>query len=57
LAYCAKNGITGAEFVSAMRMPTLDEQGVAESYWAKLQNERNTKLNTLVNELKESIEK
>jgi hypothetical protein len=30
LAYCAKNGITGAEFVSAMRMPTLDEQGVAE---------------------------
>ena len=30
LAYCAKNGITGAEFVSAMRMPTLDEQGVVE---------------------------
>ena len=30
LAYCAKNGIAGAEFVSAMRMPTLDEQGVAE---------------------------
>ena len=32
LAYCAKNGIAGAEFVSAMRMPTLDEQGVAEGY-------------------------
>jgi hypothetical protein len=31
LAYCAKNGIAGAEFVSAMRMPTLDEQGVAEA--------------------------
>ena len=30
LAYCAKNSIAGAEFVSAMRMPTLDEQGVAE---------------------------
>jgi hypothetical protein len=32
LAYCAKNGIAGAEFVSAMRMPTLDEQGVAEDH-------------------------
>jgi hypothetical protein len=31
LAYCAKNSIAGAEFVSAMRMPTLDEQGVAEA--------------------------
>jgi hypothetical protein len=31
LAYCAKNNIAGAEFVSAMRMPTLDEQGVAEA--------------------------
>ena len=30
LAYCAKNGIAGAEFVSAMRMPTLDEQDIAE---------------------------
>ena len=31
------------------------KQGVAEStnYWTKLQNERNTKLNSLVNELKE----
>ena len=26
---------------------------VKESYWTKLQNERNTRLNTLVNELKE----
>ena len=30
---------------------------VKESYWTRLQNERNTKLNTLVNELKESIKK
>jgi hypothetical protein len=31
------------------------KQGVAESYWTKLQNERNTKINSLINELKESI--
>jgi len=30
---------------------------VKESYWTKLQNERNTKLNSLVNELKESVKK
>jgi hypothetical protein len=30
---------------------------VKESYWTRLQNERNTKLNSLVNELKESITK
>ena len=30
---------------------------VKESYWTRLQNERNTKLNSLVNELKESIKK
>ena len=30
LEYCAKNGIGNAEFVSAMRMPTLDEQEVSE---------------------------
>ena len=33
------------------------KKGVAESYWTKLQNERNTKLNSLVDELKESIKK
>ena len=35
------------------------KQGVAEStnYWTKLQNERSTKLNSLVNELKESVKK
>jgi hypothetical protein len=32
-------------------------ESVEESYWTRLQNERNTQLNTLVNELKESIEK
>ena len=42
--------------------PTKDstyvgEQGVAESYWTKLQNERNTRLNSLVNELSESVKK
>ena len=30
---------------------------VKESYWTKLQNERNTRLNSLVNELAESIKK
>jgi hypothetical protein len=30
---------------------------VKENYWTKLQNERNKKLNSLVNELKESIKK
>ena len=30
---------------------------VNESYWTKLQNERNTRLNSLVNELAESITK
>lgn len=30
---------------------------VKESYWTRLQNERSTKLNSLVNELKESIKK
>jgi hypothetical protein len=30
---------------------------VDESYWARLQNERNSKLNKLVNELQESIDK
>ena len=35
------------------------EKGVAEStnYWTRLQNERNTKIASLVNELKESINK
>jgi hypothetical protein len=32
-----------------------EARGVAESYWTKLQNERNTKINSLINELKESI--
>ena len=31
------------------------KEEVKESYWAKLQNERSTKLNNLVNELKENI--
>jgi hypothetical protein len=44
LAYCAKNGITGAEFVSAMRMPTLDEQGVAEG----LSSDRRAHLDSLI---------
>jgi hypothetical protein len=39
LAYCAKNNIAGAEFVSAMRMPTLDEQGVAESNQSEYDDE------------------
>ena len=33
------------------------ELGENTNYWAKLQNERNTKLNSLVNELKESLKK
>ena len=33
------------------------ELGENTNYWAKLQNERNTKLNSLVDELKESIKK
>ena len=30
-------------------------QSVAESYWTRLQNEKNTRLNSLVNELSESV--
>jgi hypothetical protein len=33
------------------------ELGESTNYWTKLQNEKNTRLNSLVNELKESIEK
>jgi hypothetical protein len=33
------------------------ELGETTNYWIKLQNERNTKIASLVNELKESIEK
>jgi hypothetical protein len=32
-------------------------ESIQESYWTRLQNERNTKIASLVNELKESIEK
>lgn len=39
------------------RFKSLRKENVQESYWTRLQNERNTKLNTLVNELKESIKK
>ena len=39
------------------KSPTPKPAPVKESYWTKLQNERNTKLNTLVDELKESIKK
>ena len=35
----------------------VPNEGVAESYWTKLQNERNTRLNSLVNELSESVKK
>ena len=34
-----------------------NEFDIKESYWTRLQNERNTKLNSLVDELKESIKK
>lgn len=44
---------------NAKAVEILKKKGVAEStnYWTRLQNQRNTKLNTLVNELKESIKK
>jgi hypothetical protein len=35
----------------------LEQFGESTNYWTRLQAERNTKLNTLVNELKESIKK
>ena len=34
-----------------------NKKPVKESYWAKLQDERSTRLNSLVNELKESVKK
>jgi hypothetical protein len=40
-------GLTGANVT----------EGLKESYWTKLQNERNTKIASLVNELKESVKK
>ena len=39
------------------RFKSLRKESIKESYWTKLQNERNTKLNSLVNELKESVKK
>ena len=35
----------------------VPNEGVAESYWTKLQNEKNSKLNSLVTELAESVKK
>jgi hypothetical protein len=35
----------------------VPNEGVAESYWTKLQNEKNSKLNSLVTELAESLKK
>lgn len=35
----------------------VPNESVQESYWTKLQNERNTKLNSLVDELSESVKK
>jgi hypothetical protein len=39
------------------RFKSLRKESVQESYWTRLQNERSTKLNTLINELKESVNK
>jgi len=33
----------------------VPKESVQESYWTKLQDERNTKIASLINELKESI--
>jgi hypothetical protein len=37
------------------RQKNKDKKEVKESYWDKLQDERNSKLNSLINELKESL--
>jgi hypothetical protein len=39
------------------RFKSLRKESVQESYWTQLQNERSTRLNTLINEFKESVNK
>ena len=51
----AKNPAQQAAIAIAMKKAHKKPKSMEESYWARLQDKRNTKINSLVNELSESI--